>query len=88
MTTPGICPKHPKQRISKETTPKTGDKPNAPCSKHTKPEHRPGSGGFFSSLLKLNPAFSLSKYADSLPYRDPAVSERGLAALRKAGLPK
>ena len=51
MTTPGICPKHPKQRISKETTPKTGDKPNAPCSKHTKPEHRPGSGGFFSSLL-------------------------------------
>ena len=52
MTTPGICPKHPKQRISKETTPKTGDKPNAPCSKHTKPEHRPGSGGFFSSLLE------------------------------------
>ena len=51
MTTPGICPKHPKQRISKETTPKTGDKPNAPCSKHTKPEHRPGSGGFFGSLL-------------------------------------
>ena len=39
-------------------------------------------------VLKLNPAFSLSKYAASLAYRDPAVSERGLAALRKAGLPE
>ena len=37
-------------------------------------------------VMNLNPAFSLLKYADSLTYRDAAVSARGLAALRSAGL--
>ncbi len=39
-------------------------------------------------VMNLNRAFSLSKYAGSLTYRDAAVSERGLAALRSAGLPE
>ncbi len=40
-----------------------------------------------AALLKLNPDFTLAKYADSLTYKDPAHAERSLAALRKAGLP-
>ncbi|MFQ5954944.1 MAG: tetratricopeptide repeat protein, partial [Kiloniellales bacterium] len=40
-----------------------------------------------AELLKLNPDFTLAKYADSLTYKDPAHAERSLAALRKAGLP-
>ncbi len=39
-------------------------------------------------LLKLNPKFTLEKYAESLTYKDSAHSERSLGALRKAGLPE
>jgi TolB-like protein/cytochrome c-type biogenesis protein CcmH/NrfG len=41
-----------------------------------------------AEVLRLNPDFSLEKYAGALTYKDPAHSERGLAALRKAGLPE
>jgi tetratricopeptide (TPR) repeat protein len=37
-------------------------------------------------ILRLSPAFSLEVLRQRLPYKDPAVSERHLAALRKAGL--
>jgi len=39
-------------------------------------------------VLRINPKFTLAKYAESLTYRDPAHSERTLQALRSAGLPE
>jgi adenylate cyclase len=39
-----------------------------------------------AEVLRLSPTFSLEVHAQRLPYRDPAVAERFLAALRKAGL--
>ncbi len=41
-----------------------------------------------SELLRLSPKFTLTKYAESLTYKDPAQSKRSLEALRKAGLPE
>ncbi len=40
-----------------------------------------------AEVLRLNPKFSVKKFAKSLPYRDKAVKERYIGALRKAGLP-
>lgn len=37
-------------------------------------------------VLKINPKFSLESYAKTLPYKNKAVTERYVAALRKAGL--
>jgi len=39
-------------------------------------------------LLRVSPGFTLSKYAESLTYKEPAHAERSLEALRKAGLPE
>jgi len=39
-----------------------------------------------AEVLRLNPQFSLEVHRQRLPIKDPAVLERQLAALRKAGL--
>ena len=39
-----------------------------------------------AEVLRLNPNFSLTVHKQRLPIKDPAVLERHLAALRKAGL--
>ncbi len=41
-----------------------------------------------AQVLRINPTFTLARYAESLTYRDEADSQRSLAALRKAGLPE
>ncbi len=40
-----------------------------------------------AEVLRLNPKFSVKKYAKAMPIRDKAVKERYIDALRKAGLP-
>jgi len=37
-------------------------------------------------VLRINPKFSLDYYGKTLPYKDQSVSDRIVAALRKAGL--
>jgi adenylate cyclase len=39
-----------------------------------------------AEILRLNPQFSLAVHRQRMPIKDPAVLERHLAALRKAGL--
>ncbi len=39
-------------------------------------------------ILKINPKFTITKYADALTYKDPAHATRALGALRKVGLPE
>jgi adenylate cyclase len=39
-----------------------------------------------AEVLRLNPQFSLEVHRQRMPIKDPAVLERHLAALRKAGL--
>lgn len=39
-----------------------------------------------AEVLRLNPQFSLEGLRQRMPYKDPAIAERVLAALRKAGL--
>jgi tetratricopeptide (TPR) repeat protein len=39
-----------------------------------------------AEVLRLNPNFSLAVHKQRMPIRDPAVLERHIAALRKAGL--
>ena len=39
-----------------------------------------------AEVLRLNPHFSLEVHKQRMPIKDPAVLERHLAALRKAGL--
>jgi tetratricopeptide (TPR) repeat protein len=39
-----------------------------------------------AEVLRLNPNFSLEMHKQRMPIKDPAVLERHLAALRKAGL--
>jgi hypothetical protein len=39
-----------------------------------------------AEVLRLNPNFSLAVHRQRMPIKDPAVLERYLAALRKAGL--
>jgi len=39
-----------------------------------------------AEVLRLNPQFSLAVHRQRMPIKDPAVLERHLAALRKAGL--
>ena len=39
-----------------------------------------------AEVLRLNPQFSLAVHKQRVPLKDPAVLERHLAALRKAGL--
>jgi tetratricopeptide (TPR) repeat protein len=39
-----------------------------------------------TEVLRLNPNFSLEVHKERMPIKDPAVLERHLAALRKAGL--
>ena len=41
-----------------------------------------------AEVVKVDPKFSLGKFADALTYKDPAQTERALDALRKAGLPE
>jgi tetratricopeptide (TPR) repeat protein len=41
-----------------------------------------------AEVLRINPGFTLVKYADSLTYKDPDHAARSLAALRRAGLPE
>ena len=40
-----------------------------------------------AEVLRINPSFTLTKYAESLTYKDPKHAERSLKALREAGLP-
>lgn len=40
-----------------------------------------------AEVLRINPRFSLEKYAGALTYKDPEHAKRSLDALRKAGLP-
>ena len=42
--------------------------------------------GQAAEVLRLNPNFSLEVHKQRMPIKDPAVVERHLAALRKAGL--
>ena len=39
-----------------------------------------------ADVLRLNPNFSLAVHKQRMPIKDPAVLERHIAALRKAGL--
>ena len=39
-----------------------------------------------AEVLRLNPKFSLAVHKQRMPIKDPAVLERHIAALRKAGL--
>ena len=39
-----------------------------------------------AEVLRLNPQFSLEVHRQRMPIKDPAVLERHIAALRKAGL--
>ena len=39
-----------------------------------------------AEVLRLNPNFSLEVHKQRVPIKDPAVLERHIAALRKAGL--
>jgi len=39
-----------------------------------------------TEVLRLNPKFSLAVHKQRMPIKDPAVLERHIAALRKAGL--
>ena len=39
-----------------------------------------------AEVLRLNPKFSLDVHRERAPIKDPAVLERHIAALRKAGL--
>jgi adenylate cyclase len=39
-----------------------------------------------AEVLRLNPNYSLEWVRQNMPYKDPAMMERHLAALRKAGL--
>jgi tetratricopeptide (TPR) repeat protein len=39
-----------------------------------------------AELQRLNPLFSLERWKQIAPFKDPALVERDLAALRKAGL--
>jgi adenylate cyclase len=39
-----------------------------------------------AEVLRLNPRFSLEVHEERVPIKDPAVLERHIAALRKAGL--
>ena len=39
-----------------------------------------------AEVLRLNPKFSLEVHKQRMPIKDPAVLERHIAALRKAGL--
>jgi len=39
-----------------------------------------------AEVLRLNPKFSLAVHKERMPIKDPAVLERHIAALRKAGL--
>jgi hypothetical protein len=39
-----------------------------------------------AEVLRLNPNFSLEVHTQRMPIKDPAVLERHIAALRKAGL--
>jgi adenylate cyclase len=39
-----------------------------------------------TEILRLNPKFSLEVHRQRMPIKDPAVLERHIAALRKAGL--
>ena len=39
-----------------------------------------------AEVLRLNPQFSLEVHKERAPIKDPAVLERHIAALRKAGL--
>ena len=39
-----------------------------------------------AEVLRLNPKFSLEVHKQRNPFKDPAVNERMIAALRKAGL--
>jgi adenylate cyclase len=39
-----------------------------------------------AEVLRLNPKFSLEIHKQRMPIKDPAVLERHIAALRKAGL--
>src|SRR4029453_450108 len=41
-----------------------------------------------AEVLRLNPHFSLAVHRQRMPIKDPAVLERHLTALRKAGLQK
>jgi tetratricopeptide (TPR) repeat protein len=39
-----------------------------------------------AEILRISPKFSLEVWKQRAPYKDPAIVERQLAALRKAGL--
>jgi hypothetical protein len=39
-----------------------------------------------AEILKLLPNFSVDVWGERVPYKDPALAERNMGALRKAGL--
>lgn len=41
-----------------------------------------------AEILNINPAFTITRYANALTYKNPEHAERALGALRKAGLPE
>ena len=44
--------------------------------------------GAVAEVLRINPNFSLEYYANTLPYKNQATTDKYIGALRKAGLPE
>jgi TolB-like protein len=58
------------------------------CSDYELAEEHSHAANIAESIIGQDPSFSLSKYSESLPYKDSAALERVVGALRKAGLPE
>lgn len=58
------------------------------CSDYEMVEEHDSAANIAESIIGQDPFFSLSKYSESLPYKDSAALERVVGALRKAGLPE
>lgn len=39
-----------------------------------------------AEVIRVNPKFSLEQFAKTIPHKDPAVRERFIESIRKAGL--
>jgi adenylate cyclase len=58
------------------------------CSDYEFAADRQKASEVAESIIDSNPTFSLTAYAKSLPYKDPATLDHLIVALREAGLPE